>query len=99
MHDIQLLMQDLKINIYGVNVLQPTFEREEEVSYKHYHLEITATNEQEATLKKKLLAGGLAIDIKPFDLTKYQEADQLQANDIQNFLQSHYESAGMQITV
>ena len=70
-----------------------------EIPYKHYHLEITATNEQEANLKKKLLAGGLAIDIKPFDLTKYQEPDQLQANDIQNFLQSHYESAGMQITM
>ena len=69
-----------------------------EIPYKHYHLEITTTNEQEANLKKKLLAGGLAIDIKPFDLTKYQEADQLQASDIQ-FLQSHYESAGMQITM
>ena len=67
-----------------------------EIPYKHYHLEIIATNDQEANLKKKLLAGGLAIDIKPFDLTKYQKADELQASDIQNFLQSHYESAGMQ---
>ena len=46
-------------------------------------------------LKKRLLAEDLAIDIKPFDLTKYQEADQLQANEIQTFPQSHYESAGM----
>jgi hypothetical protein len=68
-----------------------------EISYKHYHLEITATNEQEMNLKKRLFAEGLAIDIKPFDLTKYQEADQLQANDIQSFLYSHndYESAGI----
>jgi adenosine deaminase len=88
-------MQDLKINIHGVNILKPAFKREKEITYKHYHLEISATNEQEMKLKKKLLAEGLAIDIKPFDLTEYQEADQLQANDIQNFLQSHYESAGI----
>jgi predicted phage tail protein len=87
-------MQDLKIKIHGVNVVEPAFEREMKISYKHYHLEITATNEQETNLKKRLLAGGLAIDIKPFDLTEYQEADQRQTNNIQNFLQSHYESAG-----
>ena len=86
------LIQDLKINIHGVNVLEPAFPREIDLPYKHYHLEITATNEQELNLKKRLLAGGLAIDIKPFDMTEYQEADQ--ASDIQNFLQSHYESAG-----
>ena len=65
--------------------------------YKHYHLEITATNEQETNLRKKLLGGGLAIDIKPFNLTKHQKADQLQANDVQTFSQNHNESAGMQI--
>lgn len=63
-----------------------------EIPYKHYHLEITATSEQEVNLKKRLLAEGLAIGIKPFHLTKHQEPDQ--ANDIQNSLQSHYESAG-----
>ena len=66
-----------------------------EIPYKHYHLEITATNEQEINLEKRLLSESLAIDIKPFDLTKHQQPDQLQANDIQNRLQSHYESAGI----
>ena len=84
-------MQDLKINIHGVNALEPAFPREVEIPYKHYHLEITATNDQEINLKRKLLSEGLAIDIKPFDLSEYQEADQ--TNDTQNFLQS-YESAG-----
>ena len=88
-----MLMQDFKINIHEVNVLDPVFPREMEIAHKHYHLEITATNEQEMKLKKRLLSEGLAIDIKPFDLTEYQETDQ--ANDIQNFLHSHYESAGM----
>ena len=64
-----------------------------EIPYKHYHLEITATNEQEINLIKELQAEGLAIDIKPFNLTEYLEADQ--ANDIQNRLQSPYESAGI----
>ena len=80
------------MNIHGVNILKPAFKREIEIPYKHYHLEITATNEQEVNLKKRLLAGGLAIDIKPFHLTEHQEPDQ--ANGIQNSLQSHNESAG-----
>ena len=65
-------MQDLKINIHGVNVLKPTFPWEREIPYKHYHLEITATNEQEINLIKRLQAKDLAIGIKPFDFTKYQ---------------------------
>ena len=88
-----MLMQDFKINIHGVNVLDPVFPREMEISHKHYHLEITTTNEQEIKLKKRLLFEGFAIDIKPFDLTEYQETEL--ANDIQNFLHSHYESAGI----
>ena len=85
-------MQDLKINIHGVNVLEPIFPREVEIPYKHYHLEITATNDQEIKLRKKLLSEGLAIDIKPFDLSEYQEANQ--TNDVQNYLQGQHESAG-----
>ena len=54
-------MQHLKINIHGINILQPAFPLEMEIPYKEYHLEITATNEQEANLKKRLLAEGLAI--------------------------------------
>ena len=65
-------MQDLKINIHGVNVLKSAFPWKREISYKHYHLEITATNEQEITLIKRLQAKDLAIDIKPFHFTKYQ---------------------------
>ena len=64
-----------------------------EIPYKHYHLEISATNEQEMNLIKTLQAEGLAIDIKPFDLTEYLEADQ--AKEFQNRLQSPYESAGI----
>ena len=88
------MLQDLGINIHGVNVLEPAFPLEKEIPYKEYHLEISATNEQEMNLKKRLLADGLAIDIncKPFHLTKHQEPDQ--ANKIQNSLQSHNESAG-----
>ena len=70
-----------------------------EIQYKKYHLEIIATNEQETNLKKRLLAEGLAIGIEPFNLIKYQEADELQANEIQTFPQSHYESGGMQIAM
>ena len=70
-----------------------------EIICKRYHLEITATNEQETNLEKRLLAEGLAIGIEPFNLTKYQEDDELQANEIQTFPQSHYESAGMQIAM
>ena len=76
------------INISGVNVLEPAFQREREIPYKHYHLEITATNEQYKKLKKDLLAQGLAVDIGPFDWPKHQQADQ--ANDIQNFQQTHH---------
>lgn len=36
------------------------------VVYKHYHLEITATDDQEIELKKKLQARSLAVDVKPF---------------------------------
>lgn len=78
------LLQDLKINIKGVNVLDPVFEREKEVPYKHYHLEITATKDQEMNLKKRLLARGLAIDIKPFNLADYQ-----QTHNVQSILLTH----------
>ena len=55
------MLQDLRINIHGVNILQPAFPLEKEIPYKHYHLEITATNKQEMNLKERLLTG-LAID-------------------------------------
>ena len=42
-------------------------EREVTIVYKHYHLEITATDDQEIELKKKLQARSLAVDVKPFD--------------------------------
>ena len=74
-----------------MNILDTAFDREEEIQYKHYHLEITATNDQEMTLKNRLLAGGLVIDIKPFHFTKHQETDK--DNDVQS-LQSHSESEG-----
>lgn len=77
-----ILLQDLRINIKGVNILKPVFRREREIPYKHYHLEITATNDQEIKLKKSLLARGLAVDIKLFELAKHQETDH--ANDIQD---------------
>lgn len=68
-------MQDLNININGVNILEPAFKRERKIPYSHYHLEITATNEQEMNLKKRLLAQGLAIGISRFNLAKYQQTD------------------------
>ena len=74
-----------------MNILEPAFNREEEIQYKHYHLEITATNDQEMNLKRRLLVSGLAIDIKPFHFTKHQEAGK--DNDVQG-LQSHCESEG-----
>ena len=77
-----ILLQDLKINIKGVNILEPAFDREMEIPYKHYHLEITATNDQEIKLKRSLLARGLAINIKPFELSKHQETDH--SNDVQD---------------
>ena len=55
--------------------------REKEIPHKHYHLEITATNSQELQLKDKLLARGLAIDIKPFNLAKHQETDNTDVED------------------
>jgi hypothetical protein len=90
-------MQDLKIYIHGVNFLEPSFPWEKTISYKNYHVEITATNEQEINLRKRLLSEGLAIGIKPFVSSKYHEADQ--ANEIRNFAQSHSESAGIQIAM
>ena len=84
-----ILLQDLRINIKGVNILEPVFRRERDIPYKHYHLEITATNDQEIKLKKSLLDRGLAIDIKPFELAKHQETDH--ANDVQD---SHCVSEG-----
>ena len=77
-----ILLQDLRINIEGVNILETVFSREREIPYKHYHLEITATNDQEIKLKKSLLARGLAIHIKPFELAKHQETDHV--NDVQD---------------
>ena len=81
-------LQDLRINIYGVNILEPAFQREREIPYEHYHLEITATKDQEAQLLKRLLAQGLAVDIKPFSLANYQETDN--ANErVQSNLENH----------
>ena len=82
-------MQDLKINIKGVNILKPNFTREKEIPHKHYHLEITATNNQEVQLKDKLLARGLAIDIKPFNLAEHQETDSTDVEDIHRVLEGN----------
>lgn len=91
---IIILLQDLKLNINGVNILDPAFPCEKEIQYNHYHLEITATSDQEMNLKERLLAQSLAIDIKRFDLAECQQADH--ANDVQNaMLQSDCESGGM----
>lgn len=57
---------ELGINLHGVNILNPAFKREFTIIYKHYHLEITATDDQEIELKKKLQARSLAVDVKPF---------------------------------
>ena len=62
------------INIKGINIWDSTFPRVQ--YYNHYHLEITATSDQVTRLKKRLLARGLAIAIKRFNWTKYQQADQ-----------------------
>ena len=70
---------------------------DKELPYQHYHLEITATIDQEMKLKKALLAQGLAIDIKPFDLSEHQEVDQ--PNNVHTFLQSHYDSEGKVYTM
>ena len=80
MHDVThiviVLWQDLMINIKGINIWDPTFPCERDIQYNHYHLEITATSDQVTRLKKRLLARGLAIAIKRFNWTKYQQADQ-----------------------
>ena len=65
--------------------------REREIIYKHYHLEITVTHDQEIELKKILQAQGLAIDVKPFDLNNYQQSDH---DNVQNFVQTQCESEG-----
>ena len=90
-HSIVRLSQDLNINLHGVNILSPAFERAKEIAYKHYHLEITVTRDQEIELEKTLQAQGLAIDVKPFDLSKHQQSDH---DDVQNFLQTQCESEG-----
>ena len=64
-------MQDLGINLHGVNTLHPSFERDILFTYKHYHLEITASDQQERDLKQRLYAEGLAVNVQPFDLNKH----------------------------
>ena len=70
--------------------MSPAFEREITVPYTRYHLEITATDDQEMQLKKTLLAKGLAVNFKPFDMLKHQKADY--TNDFQ---QGYYESVNL----
>ena len=60
--------------------MKPAFKREITIVYKHYHLEITATNDQEIELKKKLQARGLAVDVKPFHLPSQSRTDDVDEN-------------------
>ena len=64
------LLQALKINVVGINTLKPTFEIEETRIYKENHIVFVGTDEQEKELTKKLLATGLAIDVKVVDQVK-----------------------------
>ena len=66
-------MQDLNINIIGVNTLDLAFDRTFKIPYKHNHVVFLATDDQKEELKHKLLVTGLAIDVKPY--TRVQRSD------------------------
>ena len=59
-------MQDLGINIIGVNTLDHVFDRKVTYKCKHNHVVLVATDDQEEELKQKLLLAGLAFDVKPY---------------------------------
>lgn len=42
------------------------FDRKVTIKYKHNHVVLVATDEQEEELKQKLLVDGLAIDVKSY---------------------------------
>ena len=42
------------------------FDRKATIKYKHNHVVLMATDEQEEELKQKLLVNGLAIDVKTY---------------------------------
>ena len=47
--------------------MKPTFDRAKRIKFKHNHVMLRATDDQEEELKHKLLVTGLAIDVKPYE--------------------------------
>ena len=78
-----------------MNTLNVAFERESAVNYKHNHVEYVATPDQEAELKTKLQAAGLAVDVKPYTRIREQH-HVLLPTDGEAVLSppEHYEMAG-----
>ena len=49
------------------------FDRTTPIKFKHNHVVLVATDEQEEELKHKLLVTGLAIDVKPYIRVQHSE--------------------------
>ena len=71
-------LQEQKVNITRIQDLRlnPDFKYTPlKVQYKCNYVEFVSTSAQEAKLKSKLQATGLAVDVKPYDLDDLQGAD------------------------
>ena len=49
------------------------FDRTILLKYKHIHVVLVATDEQEEQLKHELLVTGLAIDVKPYEYIQHSD--------------------------